>query len=871
MATQIQIRRDTTAGWAEENPVLAEGELGLDTDLNTFKIGNGTATWSELAFYAGSGDTIVPLPDFLTYVQGRSHLSTLNTNFGWNSEGLWFGSAIGESDTSYPVFTNFTIGQNDAVVVEFNVDIQDECSDIGVCVYLDEDTPEWAWGINQTRIAAQFDCLMPVLLGLTEEYQGERSNIPNPGIYRVKFTYNPIGGTPVQFEYYQGSTLINSMTLNETLGAGSYRVGFASDNNNGRTYISDLSIMVNEDTPYTDTLQNGSSGASTDIADFVFDLVSDEGTESRMTIHNHDMRIRTTRDDADQDADISIDSADDVWIRANDEVEISAANSEVRIITGDGEQNTWNFRQDGLIGFDGDTGIESLDNNDVKSRIKFEPANGRALLQAYGNNNTATFTTGDWDTATWITVNPGLSLLTLTNTPGILSFMDNTGYLVDVLKISVNGGDYGIYVGASSGDGAIAFDIQNVIPVGDVTVTEVQFQYAFSSKVDIDFDESELVIRTEDEMTTVIDSDDTLTLRSRTNQTRVQANSDVTFTANYGEDSQYVWKMRQDGRFEFPTQGYIKSLFGASSDGNNYDTFEIIPDFGRYDDGADQYLVIEPTQAPDPEAPGHIHIRAGGDIDQSTADLIIGGEKNRVQISDTERVVGINTRPAAIQNSYTNLDGDGGTTFVAYSDADIQVGYTVNVGGTDYTVDGVMPIEEGIVGVTANGAVFEAETSYTFTFEPDYENQWIFAPNGVFYGPAMGQVRVNGITNAEPNQDLGIYASDAYVNIEANYGINVTATDGDVLIAAQNGGKISLSGADGAFLGNPDTPNNRITTRQEVPFINAAVPTSSIGQEGDEVGLGAMTIGYIYYCTGTYDGTTHIWKRVAWSNDTWGV
>ena len=41
------------------------------------------------------------------------------------------------------------------------------------------------------------------------------------------------------------------------------------------------------------------------------------------------MRIRTTRDDVPEgdepiDADISIDSADDVWITANDQVEISS-------------------------------------------------------------------------------------------------------------------------------------------------------------------------------------------------------------------------------------------------------------------------------------------------------------------------------------------------------------------------------------------------------------------------------------------------------------------------------------------------------------------------------------------------------------------
>lgn len=54
-----------------------------------------------------------------------------------------------------------------------------------------------------------------------------------------------------------------------------------------------------------------------------------------------------------------------------------------------------------------------------------------------------------------------------------------------------------------------------------------------------------------------------------------------------------------------------------------------------------------------------------------------------------------------------------------------------------------------------------------------------------------------------------------------------------------------------------------------LPFITVAVPTSSVGQVGDVIGRGAISNGHIYYCTGTYDGTTNIWKRVAWSGDTW--
>ena len=48
-----------------------------------------------------------------------------------------------------------------------------------------------------------------------------------------------------------------------------------------------------------------------------------------------------------------------------------------------------------------------------------------------------------------------------------------------------------------------------------------------------------------------------------------------------------------------------------------------------------------------------------------------------------------------------------------------------------------------------------------------------------------------------------------------------------------------------------------------------AVPASSIGTAGDRQGLVAFDSNYFYYCTGSYDGTADIWKRVAWDQSTW--
>jgi hypothetical protein len=53
--TIIQWRRDTAANWIATNPVLAAGEAGYETDTKQFKLGDGTSTWSELAYFSGGG------------------------------------------------------------------------------------------------------------------------------------------------------------------------------------------------------------------------------------------------------------------------------------------------------------------------------------------------------------------------------------------------------------------------------------------------------------------------------------------------------------------------------------------------------------------------------------------------------------------------------------------------------------------------------------------------------------------------------------------------------------------------------------------------------------------------------------------------
>jgi hypothetical protein len=50
MAVQIQLRNDSAANWTAANPTLAQGEMGIETDTNLFKLGDGLNPWQDLSY-----------------------------------------------------------------------------------------------------------------------------------------------------------------------------------------------------------------------------------------------------------------------------------------------------------------------------------------------------------------------------------------------------------------------------------------------------------------------------------------------------------------------------------------------------------------------------------------------------------------------------------------------------------------------------------------------------------------------------------------------------------------------------------------------------------------------------------------------------
>ena len=62
---QLQLRRGTAALWVAANPLLAQGELGLETDTNLIKIGDGVTYWNSLGYSLAGVKTAAQLNSIL--------------------------------------------------------------------------------------------------------------------------------------------------------------------------------------------------------------------------------------------------------------------------------------------------------------------------------------------------------------------------------------------------------------------------------------------------------------------------------------------------------------------------------------------------------------------------------------------------------------------------------------------------------------------------------------------------------------------------------------------------------------------------------------------------------------------------------------
>ena len=77
MASRIQLRKDTAQNFAEQNTLLAQGEVAWEIGTNNFKIGDGVTAWNNLA-YIQFGE--IPNDGTLTIQKNGTTIATFTAN-----------------------------------------------------------------------------------------------------------------------------------------------------------------------------------------------------------------------------------------------------------------------------------------------------------------------------------------------------------------------------------------------------------------------------------------------------------------------------------------------------------------------------------------------------------------------------------------------------------------------------------------------------------------------------------------------------------------------------------------------------------------------------------------------------------------------
>ena len=246
-------------------------------------------------------------------------------------------------------------------------------------------------------------------------------------------------------------------------------------------------------------------------------------------------------------------------------------------------------------------------------------------------------------------------------------------------------------------------------------------------------------------------------------------------------------------------------LYGSdadSGDGNNRDTIKLIPDASLSDyTGNDQYLIVDPTG-------GNIHIRAGGTIDNSDADLYLGGKQTFVRVSDDSDNVAIRTGfDVSIENVVVDVvdewappGGPGSVWRMFFLDTDYPaLGTTVQVGDTVTTSWGT-PITAAITNIVQDigagtwalhfdqdiTAEFNFGDTVTFNRGPDVllittrlSKTWTFSQDGSLQIPG-GIIGNNEINITVVNEDSSTYTW--------NFGqTGVLTAPGDITTGTNNG------------------------------------------------------------------------------------
>lgn len=293
---KIQIRRDSMSTWSAVNPILAEGELGLELGSGFIKIGDGIRTWNQLPYLStGSGggggtsdpnslkrgDNVSELFNDANYISVGDELDDIVINGTTFNGDVAFNSSIEQSGVLFG-FDDASLRFKDDHTLVFGTDEIDGMIYSGT--HRDEtgvhfmgsgsDSTFYRWGSTEFRSAINGNPLVKIEEegGVELYYQFAGSTGDNlkrlettsegakvTGIFSVSNDNTDSGkfevvgnGAYSQLNFYRsdgiGGASIQGVEGNLYINAGSITLGF------GNNFRSDGEVDFNKTTPLTTTV-----------------------------------------------------------------------------------------------------------------------------------------------------------------------------------------------------------------------------------------------------------------------------------------------------------------------------------------------------------------------------------------------------------------------------------------------------------------------------------------------------------------------------------------------------------------------------------------------------------------------------------------
>ena len=179
MTTRIKLRRDTAANWNTNNPILALGEPGLETDTRQLKHGDGVTHWMDLAHSGYAPREQVGYAGFHGLVPNVS-----NSGQDWWFEGV-------ETDPSgnayytggWVEYNNYT-GTTHVVKIDLNGDVQWQKEII------------WADGYEGNAVSSVYNSANNQLVVVAEMYKSNVDYDGSAAVIKLNASTGAIVGLP---------------------------------------------------------------------------------------------------------------------------------------------------------------------------------------------------------------------------------------------------------------------------------------------------------------------------------------------------------------------------------------------------------------------------------------------------------------------------------------------------------------------------------------------------------------------------------------------------------------------------------------------------------------------------------------------------